>query len=230
MHCVLCWNRIGRWLQSTKPGPKLQALVLAVCGSFRGPEVFLTELYRLIKYGSECLVAAAKEYVMIPLLGCFKNEVGDQYHLTPLVAMSKSGLQVKTWANRLIEVRKSGHQLRGPAFADVRTGEVRVDWFEREILDHFQSVQQRRPDVIPADVQVLEEYGMSRSFRRVATSEVRARGTDKDDTDLANRWRTFKGAKGKRAPDGYERPLFGHTSANTCAHLVFRKYVEVVEF
>jgi hypothetical protein len=35
-------------------------------------------------------------------------------------------------------------------------------------------------------------------FRRGATSEARARGTDKDDVDLANRWRTFEGAKGKR--------------------------------
>jgi hypothetical protein len=52
--------------------------------------------------------------------------------------------------------------------------------------------------LIAEDVQVLEEYGLSRSFRRGATSEARARGIDRDDVDLTNRWRSFEGAKGKR--------------------------------
>jgi len=49
--------------------------VIAFCGSFRGPEVFMTDLFGLIKYGEERLTAGDKEYVMIPLLGRFKNEV-----------------------------------------------------------------------------------------------------------------------------------------------------------
>jgi len=172
--------------------------VIAFCGSFRGPEVFMTDLFGLIKYDSERLMAEGKEYVMIPLLGRFKNEVGDQYHLTPLIATTTSGLPVKTWVQRLIEVRKTERRVRGPAFADPRTGEVQVDWYEREILEHIQSIQQRRPDIVPADIQVLEEYGLSRSFRRGDTSEARTRGADKDDVDLTNRWRTFEGAKEKR--------------------------------
>jgi len=172
--------------------------VIAFCGSFRGPEVFLTDLHGLIKYGEERLLAAGKEYVIIPLLGHFKNEIGDQHHLTPLIAVTKSGLRVKEWVDRLVEVRRSKGQVRGPAFADPGTGAIGMEWYEREILERFQTVQQQRPDIIPPDVQVLEEYGLSRSFRRGATSEARARGTDKDDVDLTNRWRTFEGAKGKR--------------------------------
>jgi len=146
--------------------------LIAFCGSFQGPEVFMTDLYGLIKYGEERLVAHGKEYVMIPLLGCFKNEVGDQYHLTPLIATTKSGLPLKTWVNWLIEVRKADLCCRGPAFAKARTGTIPTEWYERVILEHFQSIQQRRSDIIPAEVQVLEEYGLSRSFRRGATSEA----------------------------------------------------------
>jgi len=171
--------------------------IIAFCGSFRGNEVFMTNLHGLIKYGNDTLLSAGKEYVMIPLLGRFKNEVGDQYHLTPLIAVTKSGLQVKVWVQRLIEVRQAGRHVHGPAFADPRTGNVPVDWYGREILERFQHIQSWRPDLIPADVQVLEEYGLSRSFRHGATSEARARGTDKDDIDLTNCWRTFEGAKGK---------------------------------
>jgi hypothetical protein len=138
--------------------------VIAFCGSFRGNEVFMTDLHGLIKYGSDNLLVAGKEYVMIPLLGRFKNEVGDQYHLTPLIAVTKSGLQVKVWVHRLIEVRQAGGHVHSPAFADPRTGVVPVDWYESEILDRIQHIQSRRPDLIPADVQVLEEFGLSRSF------------------------------------------------------------------
>jgi hypothetical protein len=45
---------------------------------------------------------------------------------------------------------------------------------------------------------VLEDFGLSRSFRRGATSEAYARGIDRDDVDLTNRLKTFEGAKGKR--------------------------------
>jgi hypothetical protein len=192
------WEGVG----STKQRAQVAALgaysVIAFCGSFRGNEVFTVDLHGLIKYGKDRLIAAGKEYVMIPLLGRFKNEVGDQYHLTPLIATTRSGLNIRLWVNHLIEVRQAAQQLRGPAFADAKSGRVHVDWFERELLERFQSIQSRRPDLIPSDVQVLEEYGLSRSFRRGATSEARARGTGKEDIDLTNRWRTFEGAKGKR--------------------------------
>jgi hypothetical protein len=75
-------------------------------------------------------------------------------------------------------------------------GSCRYGWYEREILERFQVVQQKGPDIVPADVQVLEDYGISRSFRRGATSEARARGVKPADIDMANRWRAFESAKG----------------------------------
>lgn len=203
MH-ALCSLLNQEWKAATECKEKAQIAslgaysVIAFCGSFRGNEVFMTDLHGLMKYGGDRLMSVGKEYIIIPLLGRFKNEIGDQYHLTPLIAVTRSGLRVKEWVDRLIEVRRVQGCVKGPAFADPRTGGVPVDWYEREILERFQWIQQRRPDIIPPEVQVLEEFGLSRSFRRGATSEARARGTDKDDVDLTNRWRSFEGAKGKR--------------------------------
>jgi hypothetical protein len=45
--------------------------------------------------------------------------------------------------------------------------------YEQEILERFQAIQSKRPDLISADTQVLEDYGISRSYRRGATSEAR---------------------------------------------------------
>jgi hypothetical protein len=95
----------------------------------------------------------------------------------------------------LIAARKLEHRSHGPAFGNM-DGSCRYGWYEREILERFQVVQQKGPDIVPADVQVLEDYGISRSFRRGATSEARARGVKPADIDMANRWRAFESAKG----------------------------------
>lgn len=68
-----------------------------------------------------------------------------------------------------------------------------------EILDRFCNIQSTEPSIIPAGVQVYEEYGIARSFRRGATSEARNKKVDQSDIDLMNRWRNFENAWGKRA-------------------------------
>ncbi len=69
--------------------------LIASCGSFRGPVLFAVDLHGLRKYLLEDLRSNGREYVNVPLLCRFKNELGDQYHLTPLVAETRSGLKVK---------------------------------------------------------------------------------------------------------------------------------------
>jgi hypothetical protein len=71
-------------------------------------------------------------------------------------------------------------------------------WYEREILERLQMIQDGHPELIPRDVQVLEEYGISRSFRQGATWEAWARGIYPDVIDLTNRWRNFESAQGRR--------------------------------
>jgi hypothetical protein len=55
--------------------------VIAFCGSFRGNEVFLVDLHGTRKYLESPEVE--KGVVIIPLLGRFKGETGDRYHLSP---------------------------------------------------------------------------------------------------------------------------------------------------
>jgi hypothetical protein len=172
--------------------------LIAFCGSFRGPEMFLVDLFGLLKYGKTDLrTSGGKDYVIVPLLGRFKYELGEQYHLTPLIAVTSSGLNIRLWLKRFLEACGREGRCRGPAFV-APSGEHSYQWFEREILERLRGIQQAHPDLIPEDVQVLDDLGLSRSFRRGATSEARARGIDRDDVDLTNRWRTFEGAKGRR--------------------------------
>jgi hypothetical protein len=134
--------------------------------------------------------------VVVPLLGKVKNEHGERYHLTPLCSITSSGLQVELWVRRLVEAQATFRRYQGPAFCTRSGTPACIADYELEILDRLHLIQQRQPDLIPPDVQIFEEYGLSRSFRRGSTSEARSRNVQENDINLINRWRTFETAKG----------------------------------
>jgi hypothetical protein len=138
---------------------------IAFCGSFWGHEVCLVDLHGLIKYASKDLVEGGNKYALIPLLGRFKNEDGEHYHLTPLAWVTNSGLQVGLWVGRLVELKIAQGLQRGPAFS-IRQGQpLDTRCLELEILDRLHTIQGERPDLISEDVNVHEDYRISRSFR-----------------------------------------------------------------
>lgn len=113
----------AEWKELNKPEDKnfvasLGAYsAIAFCGSFRGPEVFLVDLYGLRKY----LYRPPQEvsdFVIIPLLGKFKGETGERYHLTPLASTTSSGIRVREWVERLVLARAHEGWQHGPAFCD----------------------------------------------------------------------------------------------------------------
>ena len=91
---------------------------IAYGGSFRGNEVFLTDLFGLIKYTQMALQEDGVRYIIIPLLGRFKSEAGEQYHLTPLIYTTASGITIGCWVERLVMVKTLHHATHDPAFSD----------------------------------------------------------------------------------------------------------------
>jgi len=141
---------------------------------------------------------AGVEYMMIPLLGRFKGETGEKYHLTPLAVVTSSGLNVRLWVRRLIFVREVRGTLQGPAFSDEEGNIARSRKYELAIMVRLAAIQEADPNLIPKDMDVYEEFGVSRSFRRGATSTARVRGVDDRQVDLVNRWRSFESARGRK--------------------------------
>jgi hypothetical protein len=89
------------------------------------------------------LKAPEKNYVIIHLLGRFKGETGEKYHLTPLAAVISSGLQVHEWIKRLVFVREIKGRLRGPAFCDEDGSIAKAKQYELPITDRLVSIQDR---------------------------------------------------------------------------------------
>ncbi len=171
--------------------------IIAFCGSFRGSEVFLTDLHGLRKY-LEDTNRLGWDHVAIPLLGRFKGEQNSRYHLAPLASSTNLGLKVQRWVERLVQVWEKEGRVQGPAFCD-RLGQIaKAHAFETVIMDRLHLVQSSDPRALLLDVDIYEQFGISCSFRRGATSMARARGVDDKIVNLINKWRKFEGARGWR--------------------------------
>lgn len=173
-------------------------ILIAFAGSFQGHEVFLVDTHGLLKYADEEHSERGDCFVVIPLLGRYKTEVTEGYHLSPLAARSNSGLEIEQWVKRLAWAKRRQGIFHGPAFSHHQGTILDDRWLELEILDRIALVQQEKPGVVRPDIQVHEEYGISRSFRRGATTEARNVKVDEEDIKLMNRWRNFEEAKGRR--------------------------------
>jgi hypothetical protein len=189
------WAIVSQWQDRHIVAAAGAYALVAFGGSFRGNEVFLTDLFGLRKYLVEL---KDKEFVMVPLLGRFKGEQHARYHLQPLAATTTSGLQIKLWLTRLVAVMEEAGHHQGPAFGDAKGQILSSRILEGALMERLQTVKERQPGVIPTDVDCYEDFGISPSFRRGATSSARARGVSEKLIDLINRWRKFEGAKGRR--------------------------------
>ena len=107
------------------------AVVLALCASLRGPEVFLLDLASLWEYramGRDGVLPAEPlrpgqnlinaPHVLVTLIGEFKGELGTQKHRIALASTMMSGLKVRWWLEQLMLVGEQEGCQTGPAFGD----------------------------------------------------------------------------------------------------------------
>ena len=120
--------------------------------------MFLTNLFGLQKYLEEL---AQKDYVVILLLGRFKGEQHARYHLQPLAAMPSSGLQVRVWVSRLVTVMAEGGRRQGPAFGDAQGQIMSSRLLEGMLMERLQVVKDKKPGVIPNDVDCYKDFGIT---------------------------------------------------------------------
>jgi hypothetical protein len=171
--------------------------VLCFVASLRGNEGFLLDLYGLRLYLDEGRNHATKPHVVAPLLGRFKNELGERYHLFLLASETASGLKPREWLERLVAVRFEEGRVQGPAFCDENGRMEYSRTYEELFLEVLLEIQEERPDLIPESVDI-SDHGLSRSWRRSSTSAAVALGLEDSDIDFMNRWRTVESARGRR--------------------------------
>jgi len=171
--------------------------LVAFCCALRGEEVPLADLHGTLKYWEEGEVGNIK-HVVIPLLGRFKGETGESYHLLCAAAVTDHGLEPRKWIGRLIQLLQNSGVRNGPLFRSPQGQRLRANHFEPNFISRLEYIQEMKSELIVSNVDVGEEYGVSRSFRRGATSEAVNNGVKPDVIDANNRWRKMNQAGASR--------------------------------
>ena len=139
-----------------------------------------------------------RQHTVIPLVGRFKNEVGEQCHLIPLAATTASGLQPGRWMDRMLRFYDRQGIRHGPVFRTTEGKRAKAAAVEPTIMDVLEEIQEADDGLILGSVVVRKDYGMARSFRRGSDSHAINMKVDSRDIDMNNRWRKFEAAQGRR--------------------------------
>jgi hypothetical protein len=171
--------------------------LIAYCCALRGEEVSKADLYGILRHW-EAGESHPKKHVVVALLGRFKGETGESYHLMCLVAVTSQGLEPRKWIGRLIRILQDQGIRNGPLFRNPVGGKLRATYFEPRFFDRLEQVRLEKPELMPGVDDVVEDYGVSRSFRRGATSEVVNQKVPPEIIDANNRWRRVDQAGASR--------------------------------
>ena len=88
---------------------------ISYCGLLRGHEGFLVDLHGLRTHLNDGRLDAEDPHVVVPLLGRFKNEVGERFHLILLASTTRSGLTPRMWLEALVRVQEDEGRIQGPS-------------------------------------------------------------------------------------------------------------------
>ena len=136
---------------------------------------------------------------MIPLLGHFKNEEGERWHVMPSVSVTRSGFQVRHWVERLVNVLQLEKHGLGPAFCNVDGEMLKYGWIDERFVEELQKVQKTHSHLIDASIEVDENFSIFRSIRKGSTARAVDMKVDQLTIDLHNRWRTLENRGGSKS-------------------------------
>jgi hypothetical protein len=187
-------NKQKRWL--TMVGT---FLMIGFACSLRGNEGFMVEAQGLQEYISQGKERRQDSHVVIPILGRYKNEDNENWHLMLVVSVTESGFEVRKWVERLVDLLKQERKTVGPAFCQENGKVISSMEMDSEFLKQLEVVQKERPDLIKGSIDVHEFYSIFRSLRKGSTARAMDQGISKETIDLHNRWRTSESSGGQRS-------------------------------
>ena len=173
--------------------------MIAFCCALRGEELPLVDLHGTQKHWLQA-TSSELPHIVITLLGRFKGELGENYHLLPIVTVTYSGIYNRLWIGRLLDEYKKLNINSGPLFRNKMEMGARLEAVEYEprFFDCLEQVQATRPDLNPSTDDIPKEYGIYWSFRRGSTLEATNQGLAPDIFDANNQWRKFNKARTSR--------------------------------
>jgi hypothetical protein len=167
LHQILA-NLERRWLDATAPARRKEVvkiaffLVVQFCLGLRGEEVVKLDVAGFLTYFESGRDHAQDPHVMIPLMGRFKGETGERWHLLPLVWKTRSGIEAGVWAGRMRELLQERQRLHGFVFANARGKQAKAAVYEPRFFEQLNYVRTRHPALFPPGMDIEDDFGLSR--------------------------------------------------------------------
>ena len=194
------WNnaREDRQRQKAVLFPAVFSIV-AFCCALRGEEVPLMRLYETQAHLEEAVNHPTRPHVIVVLMGRMKNEISENNHIMPIVYTTRSGLEPGKWIERMVKWYAEGGIHSGWVFRSKRNEQekARASDYEESILSEIAEIQSEFPAIVGQQVNVFDDYGVSRSFRRGSDAHALNVKVAPIDIEINNRWRSIDSAGGK---------------------------------
>ena len=226
-HMIL-GNLNTRWLEASAIPRRKEIveiaffLVTTFCLGLRGEEVVKLDISGFNTYFDSGETHPEHPHVMIPLQGRFKGETGERWHLLPIAWRTRSGIEVGVWAGRMRDSLRERHRFHGFAFANNWGKQAKAAAYEPRFFEQLNYVRARHPALFPPDVNIEDDYGISRSGRRGSSTEAANQDVPADIIELICRWRKVERAQG-RAPNLGMREHYMEVSQALEAYLKYSR-------
>ena len=169
-------------------------------GSLRGNEGLMLDgdqLGRHIRLG----VDHEMPHVLVPMYGYWKGESGERFHIIPIISVSRTGIEFRWWLEQLLICLDEEGNLGkgGPAFCNSDGTLMKGSRLEGIIVDTMVSIQddQEGDSPFPKSLNIPEDFGIYRSFRRGSTTEATDQNISEFTIKLVNRWERYERARGR---------------------------------
>jgi hypothetical protein len=216
------WSE-ARTMESRREVVEIAMFLVAAYGlGLRGEEVVKMDASGFLTYFDAGMNHRTHPHVMIPLLGRFKGETGERWHLLPIVWETRSGIQVGTWATRLRQSLLERRRLHGFVFTNKKGKQVKASTLEPKFFAQLHWVRVRYPDLFPPNVHIEDDFGVARSCRRGSSTEAANQGVPGIIIEMICRWRKVERAQG-RAPNLSMREHYMEVSQALETHLQYSR-------
>jgi hypothetical protein len=134
------------------------------------------------------------------MVGRFKKETGEKVFYQPLAVVTKSGIENGKWIKRAVDSYAKLGIVSGPFFRikrkDGGTQRCKPSDLDPDFHAVLTRVQARWPHILPASVDVGEEYRIRRSLRRGSTTHAGNMAIPREVIEANNRWRKHGNSRG----------------------------------
>lgn len=124
--------------------------------------------------------------VCIFTLGKFEGVTGERYHSIIVANESTSGLRLRFWLEKSMEVCHNKGRTSGYAFNNSDGSRPSPTEYNAIVWQYFQAIQEEEDNLVDPNIDVIR-FGISRTYRKSSESMARAAGIPKDQVETMNR-------------------------------------------